>query len=237
MGGRRISVIILGIILLMSNLVFGISNNFSLPDVSAQSIPTVVEDYLRTIQLKNSVTGDVLESPIILQPEFVVSGIRDQFVTTLALEDRLGRAESDEDNADIILKINYDKDSVISTKIVQLGGDRIQQFIDGTDSGLLPNAREVPVTESISSEVKENAQNVVAGPPVHPVVQDFLNNQLDLYNQQSKKYLDNFMVFKDAIDDRYASEVLGIDGQLITILGFEDLSESMLVTDYADTLY
>ena len=114
-------------------------------------IPQVVKTFLDTkIQIVNKSTNDTLTRYKIINsiPDLYAErehGITNQFLTTIGYEDRFGRPESDGDFIDVILEISHTPDTVNSARGVQLGGDDIEVFVNGTTSGLLTKTKEIPL--------------------------------------------------------------------------------------------
>ncbi len=71
-------------------------------------------------------------------------GIQGQFVTTLAFQDRFGRADSN-DNLNVFIQISHTDDKVNSLRAIQLGGDDISVIVNGIDRGTITKTTEIPM--------------------------------------------------------------------------------------------
>ena len=114
------------------------------------TIPIPVRQLLtNTLQVKNQTTGEILSRYKIIgsvPDKFAVSrGILDQILTTIGYEDRVGMVESDNDFVDVILEISHTDSQVNSARGVQLGGDDIEVFVNGTSAGILAKTQEIPL--------------------------------------------------------------------------------------------
>ena len=110
----------------------------------------MVRQFLANVlQVRNQTTGDILSRYKIIgsvPDKFAASrGILDQILTTVGYEDRVGRSESDNDFVDVILEISHTDSQVNSVRGVQLGGDDIEIFVNGTSTGTLVKTQEIPL--------------------------------------------------------------------------------------------
>ncbi len=113
--------------------------------------PPVVRAFLNNnLVLMNEVTEQELSHYVLLQtvPDVFAErvGIKDQFVTTLAFQDRFGRAESN-DNLNVFLQISHTNNQINSMRGIQLGGDGISVIVNDINQGL------ITMTKEIASEV------------------------------------------------------------------------------------
>ncbi|NWJ29098.1 hypothetical protein HX848_06940 [Marine Group I thaumarchaeote] len=69
-------------------------------------------------------------------------GIDNQTVTTIAFQDRFGRADSNDD-LNVFLQISHTDDVVNSMRGVQLGGDGISVIVNGVDQGKIVQTSEI----------------------------------------------------------------------------------------------
>jgi hypothetical protein len=119
---------------------------------SAQPIetPKAVLDFLNNnIDIVNKNTGDHLAHYILVQtvPDVYSQknfGIAGQYITTLAFEDRYGRADSN-GNLNVFLQISHTASQVNSLRGIQLGGDDIGVIVNGVDEGKITKTVEIPM--------------------------------------------------------------------------------------------
>ena len=114
------------------------------------TIPLPIRQFLANVlQVRNQTTGDILSRYKMIgsvPDKFAASrGIPDQILTTIGYEDRAGRAESDNDFVDVILEISHTVTQIKSARGVQLGGDDIEIFVNGTSIGNVVKTQEIPL--------------------------------------------------------------------------------------------
>ena len=110
--------------------------------------PPVVLSFLnKNLVVMNEVTEQELSHYVLLQtvPDVFAErelGIKDQFVTTIAFQDRFGRADSN-DNLNVFLQLSHTNDKVNSMRGIQLGGDSIVVVVNDINQGLITMTTEV----------------------------------------------------------------------------------------------
>ena len=96
--------------------------------------------------LMNEVTEQELSHYVLLQtvPDAFAErvGIKDQFVTTLAFQDRFGRADSN-NNLNVFLQISHTNNQINSMRGIQLGGDGISVIVNDINQGLITMTKEI----------------------------------------------------------------------------------------------
>ncbi len=203
---------------------------------SAQSfaqIPYVVKGFLsgNSLTITNQNTNSQLANYVTMQTVSdkyaqKVLGISGQYVTTLAFEDRYGRAESN-NNLNTFLQISHTNDKINSMRGVELGGDSIMTGLPGVSSGStsLVNSAEITIpqgtAQNIQQKVRDTLNAAIEPKEIPQPVLDFLNNHIDLVNKITNDHLTHYILVQ-TVPDLYAQKVLGISGQYVTTLAFED---------------
>jgi len=182
-----------------------------LTDVSNQNIDTALTNY-QTIQ-----TGPDKYAELVL-------GMPGQSVTTIAYQDRFGRAESN-NNANVILQLSHTGDKVNSMRGVQLGGDSIEVVVGDGRTVTLSTSAEIaiptiePVDVSTKMSEKIHPQAKLTSTP--PAVLDFLNNNIEIINDITEEGLTHYVMLQ-TVPDVFAEQELGIQGQFVTTFAFQD---------------
>lgn len=108
-------------------------------------VPKPVTNFLNNnLDLVNTFTNEHLTHYVLLHSvsdEFgkKVLGIQDQFVTTIAFDDRYGKSISSH-NLNVVIQFSHTKDRVNSLRAIQLGHDQIKAFVNGQDKGIITQA-------------------------------------------------------------------------------------------------
>jgi len=154
----------------------------------------------------------------------IILGIEGQTITTVALQDRFGLPESN-NNANVFLQISHTGSEINSMRGVELGGDKVMIISgDGNKVELpksaeiaIPDANATTVTKKISNKLHDNAKLI----DTPPAVLNFLNINIEFINEMTGQSLTHYVVLQ-TVPDKFAQEELGISGQKVTTLAFYD---------------
>lgn len=135
----------------------------SIPGSETLELQKQVSDFLdNNIDLLNMNTNDHLVHYVVVHSSVDkyaanVLGIQDQFVTTIALDDRYGKS-NDDGNLSTFIQISHTKDKVNSLRAMQLGDDEVKVLINGQDQGTIPKSSEI----SVVSKAYKNSSSTIS---------------------------------------------------------------------------
>jgi hypothetical protein len=199
-------------------------------DLLTVATPLVVQQFAgSSLMITNDDTGERLVNYQTMQSSpdryaEIVLGIKGQTTTTIAMQDRFGREDSN-NNANVFLQISHTGTKINSMRGVELGGDGIMIIAGDGSKVELPKSAEIGIPSSEPEKVskktiiKVNEKSKVE--PTPSAVRDFLNKNIELTNQNTGEILTNYVMIQ-TVQDKFAEKELGIKGQFVTTLAFPD---------------
>src|SRR5215213_10155981 len=118
------------------------NHKFHLQKTISPQLPSDLRIGVFNLDTKESLSNYILVETVPDKYAEQVNGIRGQFVSTLALQDRYGREDSN-NNLNVFLQVSHTNNEVTSLRGVQLGGDDIQVFVNGVDQGGIVKTAEI----------------------------------------------------------------------------------------------
>jgi len=201
-----------------------------IPGLTPVKTPEVVHEFITEhTNIVNDNTGMELTEFQTLQSNVdkyaeIVLGISGQTTTTVALMDRPNSEESN-NNANLFLQFSSVNSQVNSMRAVLLGGDTIEILAGDGSKTIVPISQELeipsvdPVEVSQKSSMKVNSGATQI--KLSPVVEDFLNTNIEFTNESTGDSLTKYMVLQ-SVPDVFAEKELGISGQDIVTIAFTD---------------
>lgn len=199
-------------------------------DLLTVATPLVVQQFAgSSLMITNDDTGERLANYQTMQSSSdkyaeLVLGIKGQTTTTIALQDRFGREDSN-NNANVFLQISHTGTKINSMRGVELGGDNIRVIAGDGSKVELPKSAEIGISPSEPEKVSEktsikvNEKSKIESTP--SVVRDFLDKNIELTNQNTGEILTNYVMIQ-TVQDKFAEKELGIKGQFVTTIAFPD---------------
>jgi hypothetical protein len=126
----------------------------------------------------------------------------------------------------VFLQITHTTDGINSMRGIQLGGDSIIVAPSGSGNTIsLPRSAEIQIPPGQPVAVPQKIRDVwnkdfePAETPT-PIL-NLLNTKIDLLNMDTNEHLTHYILIQ-TVPDKYAEQVLGIPGQFVSTLAFQD---------------